>query len=554
MGYIFGYDECKPVSEPSQHRWILRSVQGMPQPSLLAKQTANRVIKYARCARSINDEDMCCLSCGFIPISPVTGKCGHTRCTECIKRMAVCPCGHEGPKALHVNIVVRDLLANTKVDRSFTRISKMVLPENKLLNRPARKSAPGPIRNKRTARPYALTSVSRTRQDHLPMTAEVRFSHALELIHVGKYKEAAPHLALVAASYYSEIVIARNLLAQVIMVLSGKRDPRCLTRELNHLVRRLSPFGWIKTDEMECILCAEIFTNPVTTPCGHMFCRICLEKTLDYRKRCPLCLRDLESFILEETNNTTFVVGALAAINAIITPKPMDEDLVPIFVCTVAFPAVSCPLFIFDPRYWLMIRRVLESKTRRFGMVAMDKDKRYSDYGTILEVRDCVHLEDGRSILSTIGLSRFRVIERGFRDGCEVARIRPIRDVPPPEGQPQRALRMFATQILIKGIVWLTHLGNSLLDDIEIAFGRMPIHEIEGRLPWWESNDGPSWLWWLLAVLPLRPEIKVLILSTDCLNKRLLAVSRTLEAVEHITIASVSPSQCDVQFVHSEAD
>lgn len=41
----------------------------------------------------------------------------------------------------------------------------------------------------------------------------------------------------------------------------------------------------------------------------------------------------------------------------------------------------------------------------------------YFYYEQVLEVCDCVHLEDGRSILSTIGVSRFKVIERDVRDG-----------------------------------------------------------------------------------------------------------------------------------------
>lgn len=39
--------------------------------------------------------------------------------------------------------------------------------------------------------------------------------------------------------------------------------------------------------------------------------------------------------------------------------------------------------------------------------------ERFAPFGTLLEVRDAVHLRDGRSILTTVGLRRFRVIDRG---------------------------------------------------------------------------------------------------------------------------------------------
>jgi len=46
---------------------------------------------------------------------------------------------------------------------------------------------------------------------------------------------------------------------------------------------------------------------------------------------------------------------------------------IPIFVCTLAYPKIPCPLHIFEPRYRLMIRRCMESGVRKFGMcIAFD--------------------------------------------------------------------------------------------------------------------------------------------------------------------------------------
>lgn len=47
-----------------------------------------------------------------------------------------------------------------------------------------------------------------------------------------------------------------------------------------------------------------------------------------------------------------------------------DNTYLPVFVCTNAFPSVSCPLHVFEPRYRLMIRRCIESGTRRFAMIS----------------------------------------------------------------------------------------------------------------------------------------------------------------------------------------
>ena len=45
-----------------------------------------------------------------------------------------------------------------------------------------------------------------------------------------------------------------------------------------------------------------------------------------------------------------------------------NQHEIPVFVCTLSFPTVLCPLHIFEPRYRLMIRQCMESGTRQFGM------------------------------------------------------------------------------------------------------------------------------------------------------------------------------------------
>ncbi|SBT35305.1 RING zinc finger protein, putative [Plasmodium ovale wallikeri] len=41
--------------------------------------------------------------------------------------------------------------------------------------------------------------------------------------------------------------------------------------------------------DVECAICMKLLIIPVTIPCGHNFCRDCLEKAKEYKNACPLC-------------------------------------------------------------------------------------------------------------------------------------------------------------------------------------------------------------------------------------------------------------------------
>lgn len=54
----------------------------------------------------------------------------------------------------------------------------------------------------------------------------------------------------------------------------------------------------------KCSLCLEVFLQPVTTPCGHTFCRECLSKNYSYSRTCPLCRAPILSDPIEFGINT----------------------------------------------------------------------------------------------------------------------------------------------------------------------------------------------------------------------------------------------------------
>ncbi|XP_060681989.1 LON peptidase N-terminal domain and RING finger protein 2-like [Hemiscyllium ocellatum] len=299
--------------------------------------------------------------------------------------------------------------------------------------------------------------------------------------------------------------------------------------------------------DFECSLCLRLFYEPVTTSCGHTFCLKCLERCLDHNASCPLCKENLAEYLVTRSFNKTFLVEEL-----IIQYLPeelndrrrlheeemkelsnLTED-VPIFVCTMGFPTIPCPLHVFEPRYRLMIRRCMETGTKQFGMCIGNETKGFADYGCMLEIRDVKFFPDGRSVVDTIGKSRFKVLSHGQRDGYNTANIEYLEDKKV-EGAEYHELICLSDSVYDQAFTWFSSLQDNMRTQILNHFGPMPGKE---SIPQ-SSQNGPAWCWWLLAVLPLESRAQLAVLSMTSLKDRLIAIRRVLVFVTRQRLRSL---------------
>ena len=147
----------------------------------------------------------------------------------------------------------------------------------------------------------------------------------------------------------------------------------------------------LRTGDLECPLCLRIYWDPDVTPCGHTFCSNCLERTLDHDPKCPLCKQSLVEFLelrqgakredftdkqltriirrwlpeehqdrFEAVSSRIFLKKEDFSIEFfffnqyIFQAREEEQEMLlrlPIFVCTLAFPGVPCPLHVFEPRH-----------------------------------------------------------------------------------------------------------------------------------------------------------------------------------------------------------
>ncbi|XP_019309522.1 LON peptidase N-terminal domain and RING finger protein 2 isoform X1 [Panthera pardus] len=292
----------------------------------------------------------------------------------------------------------------------------------------------------------------------------------------------------------------------------------------------------IDVTDFECALCMRLLFEPVTTPCGHTFCLKCLERCLDHAPHCPLCKEKLSELLASRNFNITSLAEELIfrylSDELSDRKRIYDEEMtelsnltrdVPIFVCAMAFPTVPCPLHVFEPRYRLMIRRCMETGTKRFGMCLSAEHAGISEYGCMLEIKDVRTFPDGSSVVDAIGISRFRVLSHRHRDGYNTADIEYLEDEKV-EGTEYEELTSLHDSVYQQSVSWFTSLQDHMKEQILSHFGLMPDRESEPQ----SNPSGPAWSWWILAVLPLERKAQLAILGMISLKERLLAIRRIL--------------------------
>ncbi|ROW14957.1 hypothetical protein VPNG_03389 [Cytospora leucostoma] len=262
---------------------------------------------------------------------------------------------------------------------------------------------------------------------------------------------------------------------------------------------------------MDCGICYQLLYEPWTTPCGHTFCRHCIRKALEQSTAgpvCPACRRVLlmtyldnrlgpsNAFLQGLTNH--FWSGELVQRRVIVRSEsvyPGMEDTgmdVPLFVCTVSFPSVPTFLHVFEPRYRAMINRAWAGGNggRHFGMMLHE----YATVGTHLRIEVADISPDGRSLLETKGVGRFRVKRKG--DETSVDDLNKMKT---------KQLMSFARTSI------------SSMAETNPRWLNSRILAIFGECP----DDPATFPWWFASIFPISEEQKLGLLDTTTVRERM---------------------------------
>lgn len=313
--------------------------------------------------------------------------------------------------------------------------------------------------------------------------------------------------------------------------------------------------------EMECHVCYGLMLDPLTTTCGHTFCRNCVARVLDHSNSCPICRRPLPlaARVLYEPSNQRLakllmgicpdLVSARAEAVAQEEAAMGGETNVPLFVCTLAYPSMPTFLHIFEPRYRLMIRRAIESGDRKFGMMMYNRKgesqgdlgpTQFMQYGTLLHIVSMQMMPDGRSLIETRGLSRFRVRGWSMLDGYIVGNIERLEDVSLAEeeqieanetGGPAPSRSDLAAQFDRMSTYELLRIGLDFIARMRAASAPW-LHErvIDSYGP---PPDNPALFpFWLASILPIAHDEKYKLLPTSSVRERLKITAGWVRRIE----------------------
>lgn len=331
--------------------------------------------------------------------------------------------------------------------------------------------------------------------------------------------------------------------------------------ELNRLNEEvLSDIRKALKPELDCQICLALMVDPCTTPCGHSFCRLCLARIFNHSNLCPFCRRMLPGDLLSTPENTRLsgIISKLFPIQLAKRREALKEDgdqapdgtKVPLFVSTLSFPSMRTFLYVFEPRYRLMIRRVMESGHRQFGMVSPVRPSssssqggtgvgpQFTEYGTLLEVDRFTSLGDGRCIIRATGQYKFRVLQSTMIDGYDVAHIERVDDIPIIQEETHEAVET-GTFVRYEEDDDLDHYSTHRLFQHALTFvakyKAKSVHWLDDQIYRLYGSPPPEprlFSYWFASVLPRPEEDRYPILVAMSVRDRLKIVARWIRKLE----------------------
>lgn len=183
-----------------------------------------------------------------------------------------------------------------------------------------------------------------------------------------------------------------------------------------------------------CHLCNEPCIYPITTTCGHTFCKECIFYHLSIYDQCPLkqCRTELPNtkyFYEHPRNPNDEIISEMRKLEA---ERKLLEEM-PIYDGHLVFPKMTYTFNVMETKYRLLIKSCLNSRYRnKFGMLL----SRRCEYGTLMEIKQIDFIDERNIRFQAVATDRFKILSSGgIIESYEIAKVQIIHDEPEDEGK-----------------------------------------------------------------------------------------------------------------------
>ncbi|KAJ3334346.1 hypothetical protein HDU76_000039 [Blyttiomyces sp. JEL0837] len=308
-----------------------------------------------------------------------------------------------------------------------------------------------------------------------------------------------------------------------------------------------SPISYLSQNEsdVECHVCLNVFTDPVTSPCGHSFCRTCLRSSLVHSHRCPLCRAPLPSDGYFEKRPSNLTLKTLLDISGKVgegQPNPAHAQInpritIPIFVCSLILPGTSQSFHLFEPRYRVMVKQCVD-ENKPFGICLPSReDEEHMEFGTMVDIRHCEAIRVDyattsigrlpRYVIETESLYRFRVLERSQTDdGLHMAVVERIDDLDPEDDPRYNSGAVWDPLNLASDYLKARSFVSALFESLSPTARR---HFQAQHRP--VPDDPADFTFWLANILPIDPYQKYEFLPLQNVESRMSILAKWIDRV-----------------------
>lgn len=186
---------------------------------------------------------------------------------------------------------------------------------------------------------------------------------------------------------------------------------------LENILSQSSPLK----DLLDCSICLSTLVEPITTQCGHTFCKDCLIRTMTNlnTRSCPFCRTKLDR--IGKVNQ--IISGWIDYMNHDTIKEQIHQQHIPIIQVTsaIAFPTQHCLIHVTHDKLNLLDDMISQPNQKHYAICIFSKSSHeFFDYGIMLQIRGIESSPDLRhSVIQASGLFRLRINQLTVdSDGC----------------------------------------------------------------------------------------------------------------------------------------